>query len=121
MHEHFIERMQAAIEKLQDSAARGRLKDVELARRRLGRIQQRYWRAPGAFDVKITKVNNSVGKDRLHAGPCPEGALGPAGPEITATASSNRRGGKIVVKTFSKNPNGCFKKAVLTSELRNLA
>jgi len=65
MHERFIEHMQAALKKLQDSAACGRLKDVDLAHRRLGRIQQRYWRASGAFDVKITKINSSAGKARL--------------------------------------------------------
>jgi transposase len=65
MHERFIERMQAALEKLQDSAASGRLKDNELAHRRLGRIQQRYWRASGAFDVKITTIEKPAGKAKL--------------------------------------------------------
>jgi hypothetical protein len=37
---------------------------VQLARR-LGRIQQRYWRASGAFDVKITAIDKPVGKARL--------------------------------------------------------
>ena len=65
MHERFIERMEAALKKLQDSAALCRLKDLELAHRRLGRIQQRYWRASGAFDVKITAIKNPAGKARL--------------------------------------------------------
>jgi transposase len=65
MHERFIERMQAALEKLQGAAACGRLKDSALAYRRLGRIQQRYWRASGAFDVKITRIKTSTGKARL--------------------------------------------------------
>jgi transposase len=65
MHERFIERMEAALKKLQDSAALCRLKDLELAHRRLGRIQQRYWRASGAFDVKITTIKNPAGKARL--------------------------------------------------------
>jgi transposase len=65
MHERFIERMEAALKKLQDSAALCRLKDLKLAHRRLGRIQQRYWRASGAFDVKITAIKNPAGKARL--------------------------------------------------------
>ena len=65
MHERFIDRMEAALQKLQNSAASGRLKDIELAHRRLGRIQQRYWRASAGFDVKITAIKNPDGKARL--------------------------------------------------------
>ena len=68
MHERFIDRMETALQKLQNSAASGRLKDTELAHRRLGRIQQRYWRASSAFDVKITAIKNPVGKARLTVG-----------------------------------------------------
>lgn len=68
MHERFIDRMEAALQKLQNSAASGRLKDGELAHRRLGRIQQRYWRASSAFDVKITAIKNPAGKARLTVG-----------------------------------------------------
>jgi transposase len=68
MHERFIDRMEAALQKLQNSAAGGRLKDAELAHRRLGRIQQRYWRASGAFEVKITAIKNPAGKARLTVG-----------------------------------------------------
>jgi len=66
MHERFIERMQAALEKLQEAAACGRVKDSALAHRRLGRIQQRYWRASGAFDVKVTPIKNAAGQARLN-------------------------------------------------------
>jgi transposase len=65
MHERFIDRMAAALQKLQESAAGGRLKDLELAHRRLGRIQQRYWRASSAFDVKIATIKNPADKARL--------------------------------------------------------
>ena len=65
MHERFIDRMEAALQKLQNSAVSGRLKDIELAHRRLGRIQQRYWRASGGFDVKITAIKNPDGKAPL--------------------------------------------------------
>lgn len=65
MHQRFIERMETHLEKMQQSAASGRLKDPALAQRRLGRIQQRYWRSAGAFDVKITVIDHPTGKAKL--------------------------------------------------------
>ncbi len=65
MHQRFMERMEAALEKMQRSAANGRLKDAGLAHRRLGRLQQRYWRASSAFDVKIAAIDNPTDKARL--------------------------------------------------------
>lgn len=65
MHQRFMGRMQADLQKLQHSAAGARLKDLQLAHRRLGRIQQRYWRASGAFDVKIATIKNPTDKARL--------------------------------------------------------
>jgi transposase len=65
MHQRFMERMEAALEKMQRSAANGRLKDAGLAHRRLGRLQQRYWRASSAFDVKIAAIENPAEKARL--------------------------------------------------------
>lgn len=65
MHQRFLERMEAALEKMQQSAAAGRLKDPALAQRRLGRLQQRYWRAARAFEVKITPIPDRSGKTRL--------------------------------------------------------
>jgi len=65
MHQRFIERMEAALEKMRQSAANGRLKDAGLAHRRLGRLQQRYWRASSAFDVKIAAIENPADKARL--------------------------------------------------------
>ena len=64
MHQRFIDRMEAALRKLQESAALCRLKDPELAHRRLGRIQQCYWRASGAFDVKIS-ITGLTGSRRI--------------------------------------------------------
>jgi transposase len=65
MHQRFIGRMEADLQKMQQSAASGRLKDIELAHRRLGRIQQRYWRAASAFDVKIATIKKPTDKARL--------------------------------------------------------
>jgi len=65
MHQRFRERMEAALQKMQQSAATGHLKDLALAQRRWGRLQQRYWRAAKAFDVKRTAMNPPVGKAKL--------------------------------------------------------
>jgi len=65
MHQRFIDRMGADLQKMQRCARSGRLKDLQLAHRRLGRIQQRYWRASGAFDVKIVTTKDPADKARL--------------------------------------------------------
>lgn len=65
MHQRFIDRMEADLEKMRRSAQSGRLKDLELAHRRLGRMQQRYWRASSGFDVKITTIEKPTDKARL--------------------------------------------------------
>lgn len=65
MHQRFRERLEAALQKLQQSATTGRLKDLALAQRRWGRLQQRYWRAARAFEVKMTPLNLPVGKTKI--------------------------------------------------------
>jgi len=65
MHQRFLDRMGEALTKMQASIESGRLTDEAVAQRRLGRLQERYWRAAGAFDVKITKGKSAQGKVRL--------------------------------------------------------
>ena len=65
MHQRLIDRMEVDLQKMQCSAASGRLKEIELAHRRLGRIQQRYWRVSGAFEVKIATITKPTGKAGL--------------------------------------------------------
>jgi len=65
VHQRFIERMEEALNKMQTSAESGRLKDIDVANRRLGRIQGQYWRASGAFNVKIVPLKRPRGKARL--------------------------------------------------------
>jgi transposase len=65
MHERFIDRLQAALEKMQASAESGRLKDEAIANRRLGRLMCQYWRAAGGFEVKIQRLSPPKGKQRL--------------------------------------------------------
>ena len=65
MHQRFVERLEAALRKMQVSAASGRLKDEAVANRQLGRLMGQYWRAAGAFDVKIERLSPPQGKARL--------------------------------------------------------
>jgi transposase len=65
MHERFIERMEVGLEKLRASAQTGRLRDADIAHQRLGRLKERYWRASGAFDVKIKTIAKPTSKVRL--------------------------------------------------------
>ena len=65
MHDRFIERLEAALRKMQTSAQSGRLKDEAVANRRLGRLMCQYWRAAGAFEVKIEQLSPPQGKARL--------------------------------------------------------
>jgi len=53
MRERFLQRLEEGLRKLEASAQSGRLKDLSLANRRLGRLLERNWRAAGAFDVVI--------------------------------------------------------------------
>ena len=65
MHQRFVDRLEAALKKMQASAESGRLKDEAVANRRLGRLMCQYWRAGGAFDVKIERLSPPQGKARL--------------------------------------------------------
>ena len=65
MHERFIVRMEAGLEKLKKAAESGRLTDVGLARERLGRLKERNWRASGGFDVRIRALKQPKGKAKL--------------------------------------------------------
>jgi hypothetical protein len=65
MHARFVGRMEEGLKKLAAAAARGRLKDAGEAHRRLGRLQERYWRASGAFAVAIAPLAQPQGKAHL--------------------------------------------------------
>jgi transposase len=65
MHEKFVLRLQAGLQRMQAAAESGRLKDEATAGERLGRLKQRNWRASHAFDVTIKKLDKPRGKQRL--------------------------------------------------------
>jgi len=65
MHQRFVERLESALQKMQRSVQTGRLKEADVAHRRVGRLQQKYWRAAGAFDIKIAVIEHPTDKARL--------------------------------------------------------
>ena len=65
MHQRFMDRMEAGLKRLQVSAESGRLRDAGVAHERLGRLRERYWRAAGAFNVRIVALDKPEGKARL--------------------------------------------------------
>jgi Transposase DDE domain len=65
MHERFLERLENGLRKLDSAINTGHLRDEGLANRRLGRLLEKNWRAAGAFDVRIERLSEPVGRIRL--------------------------------------------------------
>jgi transposase len=72
MHQRFLTRLEAGLHKLRAAAESGRLRDLAVANRRLGRLLQRYQRAAAAFDVKIIALPapETPAKGRTKKLPC---------------------------------------------------
>jgi len=64
IHQRFMERMQAHLQKMQESAKSEGLKDLGLAQRRLGPIQQQHWLSLWPFE-KITAIDPPKSKVKL--------------------------------------------------------
>jgi transposase len=65
MHEKFTARLETGLQKMKAAAESGRLQDVGAAGERLGRLKQQNWRASQAFEVKIKKLAQPRGRQRL--------------------------------------------------------
>jgi transposase len=65
MHERFLARLEAGLQRLEKSTASGLLRDEVVANRRLGRLLEKNWRASGAFEITIERLPQPVGKARL--------------------------------------------------------
>jgi transposase len=65
MLDRFARHMESGLEKLARSARSGRLRDVEMAHQRLGRLQEKNWRAAGCFTVSIRPIQEPEGKAKL--------------------------------------------------------
>jgi transposase len=62
MLDRFIERMEEGLAAMSRSAESGRLRDVQAAGERLGRLQEKNWRASGCFDVTIEEKGGEGGR-----------------------------------------------------------
>ena len=60
MLDHFVKRMEQGLQTLRNSADTGRLKDAAKAHQRLGRLQEKNWRAAACFDVKIEQQDQTL-------------------------------------------------------------
>lgn len=65
MHQRFLERLEQGIRQLESTINTGQLQDEGLANRRLGRLLEKNWRAAGAFEIRIERLGQPVGKARL--------------------------------------------------------
>lgn len=65
MLDRFVQRMEQGLEKLKKAAESGRLKDLDQAYRRLGRLEEKNWRAAGCFTVSIRPIEQPAGKAKL--------------------------------------------------------
>ena len=65
MHDRFEQRFEAGLKKLQTAAENGRLRELQIAHQRLGRLKQQYTRSAGAFDVQISQLPAGTGKAQL--------------------------------------------------------
>jgi transposase len=61
----FVDRLEEALRRLAASAESGRLKDMETANRRLGRLLERNWRAANCFQVNVAALAPSSGKAKV--------------------------------------------------------
>lgn len=61
----FVDRLEAGLKKLAAAAEKGRLKDLETANRRLGRLLEKNWRAANCFQVTITTIAAPAAKAKL--------------------------------------------------------
>jgi len=62
MLERFIKRMEEGLAAMEKSAKSGRLKDLSAAHQRLGRLQEKNWRAAACFEVKIAETQTEAKK-----------------------------------------------------------
>lgn len=65
MHERFVKRLEAGLEKMQALAEKGRLRDPAVAHQRLGRLKERHWRASSAFEVTVAVIDQPTTAARL--------------------------------------------------------
>jgi len=60
MHNRFIERLKNGLERVKKSCTTGRVKDVRIVERRIGRLLERYSRASVLFDINVQELDGKL-------------------------------------------------------------
>jgi transposase len=60
MLDRFVKNMEKGLEAMKKSADAGRLRDADTANQRLGRLQEKNWRAAACFEVNIEQKDKSL-------------------------------------------------------------
>ncbi|MFH0991517.1 MAG: IS1634 family transposase [bacterium] len=60
IHNRFVERLKKGLERVKKSCASGRVKNVRLVERRIGRLLERFNRASPLFDVDVKELNGKL-------------------------------------------------------------
>ncbi len=60
IHNRFVERLKKGLERVKKSCASGRVKNVRLVERRIGRLLERYNRASPLFDVDVKELDGKL-------------------------------------------------------------
>ncbi len=60
IHNRFVERLKKGLERVKKSCASGRVKNVRLVERRIGRLLERYNRASPLFDIDVKELNGKL-------------------------------------------------------------
>jgi transposase len=60
MHDRFIKRMEKGLEKIKKSCDSGRLKNPQIAERRIGRLLERCSRAAPMYDIRVKEQNGRL-------------------------------------------------------------
>jgi len=60
IHNRFVERLEKGLHKVKKSCASGRVKNVRLVERRIGRLLERYNRASPLFDIDVKELDGKL-------------------------------------------------------------
>ncbi|MDI6809972.1 MAG: IS1634 family transposase [Candidatus Eisenbacteria bacterium] len=60
IHNRFVERLKKGLERVKKSCASGRVKNVRLVERRIGRLLERYNRASPLFNIDVKELNGKL-------------------------------------------------------------
>lgn len=60
IHDRFVERLEKGLQRVKKSCASGRLKNLEVVGRRIGRLLERYNRASPLFDIDVKERDGAI-------------------------------------------------------------